>query len=688
MAKTEGTTAQKINQIYLDYRQHPQRVDWEEQIIADKNFYFNNQWTQEQKEILESRGQADVVMNVVRSLIKHLVAMITNRNPIYKALPRKLGTVRMASILNDMLLHIWTNSHGNKQNERNVFKMINEGLGYLFVHYDPFINEGEGDLQLKELNPLDVYVDPYSEDFLFRDAKYIIISKRIPLEKAQELYPNYKNKLAQVIDNTKYDENVNRGMERAELFLGQADNGANNPQFVRVHEAYDRFITDVWQIRDKMFDNRFIAEFYKAPKNNEEAAAMNELLSTPFIEGVDDQTGEVIIGSRFDVSFTRTWRVRKTVCVADQITISRSVMQRVSEYPIVPSVYEETGNPFPVGETRFIKGIQEYINKWMSVTMLDAQVNANPRSYYEKGALDPIQKATIEDDSARPGAMIEVQDGAISGGKIREVAAGQLSTAWFGITEFLISFIEKTTGFFALRQGDPSQAPRTATATLQLTEFAGEKTVPLRRTIAIVLGQLGTVTFQMARSFYSFDRIMHIIKEDGSIEPQTLNQVEIVDGIHRVLNDINVGEYDITVSDTSFRPTNRMAELEQNLRVAELAGGQLLPIMMPEILKNLDISNIKEIMAKYDEMLSLQAENQRMEEQLENVSRENQGKNKVIDNLNRQKDRELEHHKMSENRTKIEEGAKTEINKIITDLMAFAEVAKDKDNNKQKEKVA
>jgi hypothetical protein len=52
-----------------------------------------------------------------------------------------------------------------------------------------------GEVVFKRIEPFDVYVDPMSRDFLFRDASYIVVKKDLPKSHLINLLPDHKAKI-------------------------------------------------------------------------------------------------------------------------------------------------------------------------------------------------------------------------------------------------------------------------------------------------------------------------------------------------------------------------------------------------------------------------------------------------------------------------------------------------------------
>ena len=64
-------------------------------------------------------------------------------------------------------------------------------MGVFQVYQDPGRDHGKGEVLLKSINPLDVYIDPNSKDPYARDASNILVCKHMTDEVAANVYPSF-----------------------------------------------------------------------------------------------------------------------------------------------------------------------------------------------------------------------------------------------------------------------------------------------------------------------------------------------------------------------------------------------------------------------------------------------------------------------------------------------------------------
>ena len=165
------------------------RDTWATHAKEDKEFRLGRQWSAEQKEVLESRGQAAIVINRVHPAVESAKAMLTSNRPSFRCAPREDSDNKIAQVMSNMLAYMYDISDGRSVVRQAVDDYYVMGVGYLHVYQDPMMDMGKGEVCFHDVDPLDVYVDPNSRSRFFDDAENIIISKLFTKEQAIKLWP-------------------------------------------------------------------------------------------------------------------------------------------------------------------------------------------------------------------------------------------------------------------------------------------------------------------------------------------------------------------------------------------------------------------------------------------------------------------------------------------------------------------
>ena len=208
---TDEEAVQRVHDLFRTYSKN--REKWADHAQEDREFRLGKQWTNEQKRVLESRGQAPIVVNRIHPAVEAAKAMITANRPSFRVAAREDSDNKVAQVLSHLLSYMYDISDGRSVIREVVDDYYVTGLGYIHCYQDPMMDMGKGEVCIHSVDPLDVYVDPNSRDRFFDDAENIIISRFFTRDQAKKLYPMYEK----AIDNAESDRFSDRPItERAD----------------------------------------------------------------------------------------------------------------------------------------------------------------------------------------------------------------------------------------------------------------------------------------------------------------------------------------------------------------------------------------------------------------------------------------------------------------------------------------
>jgi hypothetical protein len=199
---------------------------WKDLCRNLRSFYFGNQWTQEEKEKLEERGQYTLTINKVRKAIKGMTGLFAAALPKYKVVAAGRSDTLRAEFANKILEWVWQNSNGITMFQRLVKKALIENIAYANIVYDH-----TGKVKFKMLDFDEVIVDPKSKDPLFRDAERIAIVKYMSVSKVKQLYGVDEIMLDTPDDWTPFENDATTN-----VYLNKMVSEDKN--YVRVYETY------------------------------------------------------------------------------------------------------------------------------------------------------------------------------------------------------------------------------------------------------------------------------------------------------------------------------------------------------------------------------------------------------------------------------------------------------------------
>ena len=248
----EKDLVQKAHDLWRSYSN--KREAWATKAQEDKEFRLGIQWTEDQRNVLEARGQSPIVVNRIHPAVETAKAMITANRPSFRVAAREDSDNKVAQVISSLLSYMYDISDGRSVIRDVVDDYYVTGLGYMHVYQDPMMDMGKGEVCMHSVDPLDVYVDPNSRDRYFDDAENILISRLFTKDQAKKMYPMYAN----AIENANSDQLSDRPITQ---FKGDGDiifpedtetqthvGMGNNDEYVRGYEWYYKELVNRYRI--------------------------------------------------------------------------------------------------------------------------------------------------------------------------------------------------------------------------------------------------------------------------------------------------------------------------------------------------------------------------------------------------------------------------------------------------------
>ena len=629
-------------QLFDDYSS--KRDNWAQQAKEDKEFRLGKQWTAKQREVLESRGQAPIVINRVHPAVESAKAMLTANRPSFRCAPREDSDNKVAQVMSALLTYMYDISDGRSVVRQAVDDYYTMGMGYIHVYQDPMMDMGKGEVCFHDVDPLDVYVDPNSRHRLFDDAENIIISKLFTKDQAKDLYPMYETaiKNAQSDSGNKVDFNApfTEREDDGEVTFPEDVGRVNNQEYVRGYEryykvtvteyrTYERFsrkeellseeqykvyadrpafviqgqiLTDAEEAKgllSQLNQQRQIVITQKLEElvfngySEEEAMKLAED-EIPNIEFKEIDYAELMLQGMIEVVKIKCKKIKQCVIIGETKLYDRILP--TDKYPIVPVMNVHTRTPYPVSDVRMIKGLQEYINKTRSLIIAHATTSTNTKILVPEGSVD---MKDFEEKWAQPGVAIPYDP---TDGAPMPVQPTPLPNELYQNELTAKSDIDHALGLYEMMMGNAQSAPATYKATISIDEFGQRKMKSKLADIEAALTRVAQVAIPLIQQLYKTEKVFRIVQPNNSMSDYTINKKLVDDktGEIKIINDITIGKYDIIVVTGSTLPSNRYAELE--FYMDAYAKGL---IDRQEVLKKTEVFDMEGVLERTDTITQL-----------------------------------------------------------------------------------
>ena len=668
-SKKEGKSNQNIIDETLDLfdKYSSKRDTWAQQAKEDKEFRLGKQWSKTQRETLEARGQAPIVINRVHPAVESAKAMLTANRPSFRAAPREDSDNKVAQVMSALLAYMYDISDGRTVIRQAVDDYYVMGVGYINVYQDPMMDMGKGEVCFHDVDPLDVYVDPNSRHRFFDDAENIIISKLFTKDQAKKVWPMY----AKAIDNAA-DESGSR-VDWNAPDTGREDDGEvqfpedvgrlNNQNYIRGYERY--YKVDVMEYRtfekfsgkEELLSEEDFEQYSSRPawiiegniltdaeqagklyqqlvemKQMEQmqqaqqmqAMGYDEKAQLPEVEVNAEQItyADLLDQGQIDVVKVTSKKVKQCVIMGNTKLYERILP--LENYPLVPIMNVHTRTPYPVSDVRMIKGLQEYINKTRSLIIAHATTSTNTKILVPEGSVD---MKDFEEKWSQPGVAISYDP---TDGAPRPVQPTPLPNELYQNELTAKNDIDHALGLYEMMMGNSQAAPQTYKATISIDEFGQRKMKSKLADIEAALTRVGQIAISLMQQLYTTQKIFRVVQPNNSLSEYVINKrlVDDKSGEIKVMNDITIGKYDVIVVAGSTLPSNRYAELEFYMDAYQKGI-----IDREEVLKKTEVFDMEGVMQRTDMIAKLQQALQQAQEENKRLKGDMQTRDREAVNL-------------------------------------------------------
>ena len=441
------------------------RAETNKQLWDKANSSHRQRW-----QVLSQKGY-DFYLNeqLTKEIMKYFV---TANNPRWKAVGATGDDVDVAQVHSEIADYCWYYSNGKSIYSQVVLDSLTKGIGYFMVDVDRDADRGMGEVEFKKIDPYDVYVDPASRDFLFRDANFISVRKNVSKTQLMNLFPEFANKMRKVSGNsgsTNYSQRPStdlQSIQPEDITMGITIEGEDD-DIIPYYETYSKkkhayrnvFIkvlpspAEMEQIKEnveqqveqaereisvslkekmlsiqqslesgEIIEERAQLEMERAQQMSEQAVEESRMQLMSQAQDAATIIDQQIMTEESYQVLVKSEEMESQIIEAIKFyenrvhltcTVGDDVFlyERVipiSEYPIVPIPYMYTGTPYPMSAVTPLIGKQQEINKAHQIMLHNANLASNLRWMYEEGS---VPEEEWEQYSSSPGALLKYRQG-------------------------------------------------------------------------------------------------------------------------------------------------------------------------------------------------------------------------------------------------------------------------------------
>jgi hypothetical protein len=546
---------------------------------------LGDQWDDNDRSKLESADRPVLTFNRLRPLVRLLTGIERKTRYDIRVVPVGEGSDNVISRLLTGFIRKVEDDNAAPYVYSDAYRMgLITGRGWIKVDVN-YNNNISGDITLEEVDPYEIFVDPYTRKYDLSDCRYIIRELFLTKDEVSDIYPDF---------------------DTEKMELSSPDDPDSISDSRKPYKIYE-----IW---------------YKEYKNHWYAVRSDTGDVAPLF-GQDNINNAKLIAQENPEAIRVVKFLRPEMYYA---VISGSIVmeQGPSPYghemfPYVPFFCEFMPR-FGVGEPP----------KWHSIItdLMDPQKEKNKRTSlfvdillrfinkgirYTEGSI--ANEEELDDRTKASGYKIQMKEGYFDQFETIEGSGPDSSLMQYGAV--------LDNEFYAISGISPAmygveESSRESGRTVMLRQQQGHSMLaPFQDNMRLTRRMISYQLMHLIPRVFTIERMARIIAEDGSIQGMQLDMEALakLQGLVIIKNDAGFIKYDIAVSDTPSTPTTRQAEFMELLELMKEGILPMTPNVIKLVVKSSDVGVKNELLQILEQEMQQAQEQQQQQQVLNSV---------------------------------------------------------------------
>lgn len=538
---------------------------------GDFEFAQGKQWDDSDVAKLEAAGVKALTVNKIRPIIKLVTGIERQSKSDFVAFPEGGEDGLVADIVTALLKNLAKNSRAENKLSEQFKRGCIGGCDYIEPYLDYTYDLVNPCLKLRNVPAIQVFPDPDAEEYDLSDGKFLVkFSKNLSKDQLLELYPDEESKIEKItngkIDLANMDALIKRHIETPDYpALSEATKTTEEQKeygFDLIEYQYKSMINKYYVV-DKIMGK--VQEMTK-----EEASSYGQ--SHPDVKVITKKVPEIRIASYVG-----------GVIIVDSVLWT---YPRWRSFGIIPFFAEwlNIGLGDLVlriqGVVRSLKDLQYEFNKRRTQQLRHLNSSVNSGMIYADDALTPDQEENLKNYGSSPGITIKYKAGTL--GKPEKILPTPLSQGHAQLAEENANDLKEASGVNPdlLANSDNDQSGRAILlkqkqGLVMVQEMLDNYARTKKLIGSFLLSQLGEI--------YTIEKVIRVLGQDFFKKYQEFNKPivddmgqpvinpangqleteidqEAVNGIiNQVLNDPELGNYDVTIGEGAYSETVKIS---------------------------------------------------------------------------------------------------------------------------------
>ena len=395
------------------------QADWRDEAREAFEYRDGNQWDSESRAQLEEQQRPVVTFNRVQPVISSITGYEINNRMELKFIPRTEPDAGPNEIYTAAAKWVMDGCSGADEESVAYEDAITCGMGWTEWRID-YMDDPDGKILKERVSPLQMRWDPRASKRNLTDSRWILREQRMTMEEVNERWPD-----ADIIGNTPVlaeDEDYAEPHDasRAWTYENSANSsGLRDKDPIVIHYQWREKET-YYRVGDPQSGR--VLEFSETKFNR-----LKDKLDTTNIPYVKQAR----------------WKYKQCYVTGQTLLEECECPTNAFTYNCITARRQESDNTF-FGLMRAMKDPQQWANKFFSTAMEIFSANSKGGVIYEEDAIEDIR--AFQENWSDPNGMVEVANGALTGGRLKERDKGGYPASLDKLMTFAISSIRDCTG--------------------------------------------------------------------------------------------------------------------------------------------------------------------------------------------------------------------------------------------------
>ena len=542
----------------------------------DEDFYDSDQWTDDDKAVLESRGQAPLVYNVISTTVNWMFGTEKRGRTDYKILPRREEGGKSAERKSQLLKYLSDVNLSDFHVSRSFKDCVIAGVGWIEsgVQED---QDGEAIYDRFE-TWRNIMFDSMATEMDMSDGRYIFRTKWTDVDLAKAMFPK-REAVIERSASTSFD--LMRSLDGAGDEL--MDEAEDEWHQTTIYGAADGHIAE----RNRV---RLIEAWFRVPAEDRymRGGQFTGEIFDPRSRGhmADVEQGRATIVTKVRM------RMHVAIMAEDGLLFLAKSPYRHNQFPFTPVwCYRKGKNNLPYGVVRSMRGPQEDINKRASKAL---HILSSNRVIMDRGAVTDMD--AFQEELARPDGVLVKEVG-----KQLEISVDrELAPAHLDLMSRSIQMIQQLSGITDENLGRTTNAT-SGKAIIARQDQGALATASIFDNLRLARQIHGSKMLSLMEQFMTEERQFRITNMRGNPEFPKVNEADPETGNLLPESDIVSTKADFIISEDDWKATMRQSQVEQLFEMmTQLAqvSPEVVMATLDLIIETMDLPQREEIVKR------------------------------------------------------------------------------------------